>query len=193
MKKITLDAQTKLIIIIVLVLLVGVGYYFLVYKAMNDAENTAKADIKAMQQEIDAENAKVANIKARKDEIEKGKALKGVVQVADNSNAESAFISRILKKNTTKFSNSFGKEKADGAYIRRPVKVNYTSPDYTHARAALNGIIDSDFRNIITDITMEAKDEDTGLSGTDEVNCSFTVTFIESVKDTTAETTATAA
>ena len=192
MKKITLDAQTKLLIIIVLVLLVGVGYYFLVYKAMNDAESAARADIQLMQQEIDAENAKVANIKVRKDEIEAGKKLKGTVQVANNSNAESAFISRVLKKNTVKFSNSFNNEKSDSTYVRREVNVSYTAPDYTHARAALNEIIDGDFRNIVTGMTIEAKG-DNGFSGTGEVSCTFTVTFIESVKDTTAETTATAA
>lgn len=185
MKLNKLSAQAKLIIIAVLVILIGVGYYFLVFKAYNTKEEKVKQEISSMQAQIDAENTKIAGINKRKAAIEEGKTLGSIVWPADNSNAELAFLSGLLKQNTTTYSTNFGGAPQGDTYVRRSVSVNYTSPSYAQARAVIDEIASSGFRNIITNVSLTSGGKEGFNDENSDVSCSFTVTFIESVKDTT--------
>lgn len=184
MKLNKLSAQAKLIIIAVLIILIGVGYYFLVFKAYNTKEEKIKSDITAMQGKIDAENTKIAGINKRKKDIEQGKALGSIVFPADNSNTEAAFLSSVIKRNATTGSYSIGGAQKSETYVRRNVSVSCVSPSDAQARAVLDEISSSGLRNIITNVSMTASGKN-GFSSDGDVSCSFTVTFIESVKDTT--------
>ena len=185
MKLSKMSAQTKLIIVAVLVLAIGLGYFFLVYKGYNDKEEELKKEIQTMQGQIDAENNKVASINKRKTAIEEGKALGSIVWPADNSNAEAAFLSSVIKRNSTTGSYSIGGGQQGDTYVRRNVTISYVSPSYAQSRAVIDEIASSGFRNIITNVSLTSGGKEGFNDENSDVSCSFTVTFIESVKDTT--------
>ncbi len=177
-----LSAQTKVLIGLVAALAAFFAYYFLVYQTFNKLEASFNAAISELHTQIDAEQVKIDSINVRKAAIEEGKKLNSAVEPFDNNSTESAVLSGFLKNHTLTFSISFGNASSDDVYARRPVTVNFTAANLREARAAIDSIADCRFRNIITDMKLNALQADGGLSGPGTVTCSFTVTFLESVK-----------
>ena len=182
-RKKELDAQSKLLIAVAAVLLIGVSYYLFVYKALNEREARANAAISEVEAAVEAERLKVAGINARKEEIEKGKKLGSTVEPDNNSNAEWAMISEMLKRNSTTFALSFSDGIADGDYVRRAVQIGYSAPSYKTSRAVLDDLSDCIYRNMIKNLTISANPEDGGLSGYGPVDGSFSIVFIESAEN----------
>jgi len=176
-----LSAQAKLLIVVLIALAAILAYYFLVYVNFNRQELELRTQIGQLNDEIAVEQAKIDSINARKKAIEEGKKLGSAVEPYDNSNTEWAVLSGFLKKYTTTFSLSFGKPAEADVYARRSVNVNFVAEDLEHARAAIDSIADSKYRNIITKLTFNAQPADKGINGVGPVSCSFTVTFLESM------------
>lgn len=183
-----LDAQTKLVLIIALIIAAAAAFYLLGYKPLKEQEARLRSEIAETEQKAETEQAKIAGINKRKEEIADGMVSGSAVEVFDNSNAEWAFVSEIMKRYATSYALSFGEAKSDdGVYVRRGMQISYTAADYTTAKQIIAELAASPYRNIISDIKLTSTGSDagadfTGFNADNPVQGNISITFFETMK-----------
>lgn len=189
-----IDAQTKLVLIIALVIAAAASFYFLGYKPLKEQEAQLRSEISETEKKIETEQKKISGINKRKEEIADGRTSGSAVEVYDNSNAEWAAVSEVMKRYATSYSLSFGSSKSDdGVYVRRGMNISFTAADYTTAKQIIAELAASRYRNIISDIKLTSTGSKgsagfAGFNADNPVQGSVSITFFETVngaEDTT--------
>lgn len=186
--------QTKLLLILVLIIGAVSAFYLLGYKPLQEQQQQLRAQISEAEQQIETEQTKIAGINKRKEEIEDGKLSGSAVEVYDSSNGEWAAVSEVMKRYATSYSLSFGEPQCDdGIYVRRSMTVTFTAADYTTAKQILAELAASRYRNLIRNIklTSTGSMSDAGFTGfnaDNPVQGSANIVFFETVKGSTNTT-----
>lgn len=144
----------KVLILILIVVLLGLGYYFFVDQPVRSELESCAAEKIALQTELDAVTAKLTVIKKMRTELENIE-HQGDVSVMRSYNASKEEIRRLndVLAQATQYSIAFANVTKDGDQIRRNFSLQFTAPDYDTVSKIISDLSDSEIRCLVADIT----------------------------------------
>ena len=142
--------REKVILLILILFLIGFGYYQFVDKPVRESLATAAAEKSALDSELSAVNAKIATLQRMQAEIEDITAGGNNSYMAsyNNSKAELKLLNDVLKA-ATQYSISFANVTRRGDQIRRDFSLQFTAPDYDSMRSIIQSLTGVEYRCLI--------------------------------------------
>ena len=146
--------REKIILLILVLFLIGFGYYQFIDKPVRESIAKAEAESANLQMEITAVNAKIAALQRMQDEIDDINASGATTYMAsyNNSKAELKLLNDILSS-TTQYSITFSNVTRDGDQIRRAFSLQFTAPDYDTMRRIILELTSVEYRCLIGNLT----------------------------------------
>ena len=145
-------AEKALIIILILVLL-GLAYYYFGDRTVRDAIASAQSEESMLQTEIDTVEQRLLYLQSKQnamDQLEEEGNLTWMNSY-NNSKAEVAFLNDILA-DTTNYAISFSDVTRNGDQIRRRFTLQYTTKNYKEAQEIMEKLCNAENRCIVGDV-----------------------------------------
>ncbi|MCR5469137.1 MAG: hypothetical protein K6F37_09265 [Lachnospiraceae bacterium] len=180
------NTREKVLILILVVILLALGYYWLVDSPVRTGIYEAKTEKEALEVELNAVNKKIDGLKHMQEELDDlgttGRA--GYMASYNNSKAELAALNNILS-NTDEYVISFAELTREGELVRRAFSIQFTTSGYTAAKKTITELENSEYRCRIGDLNCVAEtsnDENTDLKHwTGKITVTATATFYETM------------
>lgn len=176
--------------ILLTLILVGVIYYFAIYKVTEEELSNLDTEINNTSGEVSAAEARMVMLEEMAAEIEEGKQSGSMVCDYDNAKAELEFLSSVISP-ATDYNFSFEEPiSEDGVYVRRNVSISFSCNGYSDAKQIVNDIVTSPYRTIFKDVTFtpinkknNVKTDELVLSDDCEVSVVANLVFIETCQN----------
>ena len=147
------NREIAVILLLTLILLVLVFYRF-VYAPLQEQLEYYEAETAALDTQIQLEQVRSAKIRQMRELIETGlKEYPGEVKTYDNVKTEIEELNGILSA-AKSFEVSFQQPTANGNAVRRRVDINFVASSYASARTIILRLHDSEYRCMITTLSM---------------------------------------
>lgn len=147
------NREIAVILLLTLILLVLVFYRF-VYAPLQEQLEYYEAQTAELDTRIQLEQARSAKIRQMRELIETGlKEYPGEVKTYDNVKTEIEELNGILSA-AKSFDVSFQQPTANGNAVRRRVDINFVASSYANARTIIRRLHDSEYRCMITTLSM---------------------------------------
>ena len=175
--------REKVILLILVLFLLGFGYYQFIDKPVRESIAKAEAETANLQMEITAVNAKIATLQRMQDEIDDINASGANTYMAsyNNSKAELKLLNDILSA-TTQYAISFANVTRDGDQIRRAFSLQFTAPDYDSMRRIILELTSVEYRCLIGNLNCSLnKQRYRDITEYGSLSVSMTATFYETM------------
>ncbi len=147
------NREIAIILLLTLVLLVLVYYRFF-YTPMQDRLDYLENETATVDTQIQVEQGRARKIQEMLEQIEIGiKEYPGEVMTYDNVKSEIDVLNGILNS-AKSFEVTFQQPTANGNNVRRRVNINFVARNYASARAIIRQLHDSEYRCMITTLSM---------------------------------------
>ena len=147
------NREIAVILLLTLILLVLVFYRF-IYAPIQEQLEYYEAETAALDTQIQLEQVRSAKIRQMRELIETGlKEYPGEVKTYDNVKTEIEELNGILSA-AKSFEVSFQQPTANGNAVRRRVDINFVASSYASARTIILRLHDSEYRCMITTLSM---------------------------------------
>lgn len=177
--------REKVMILILAILLIGVGYYFLVVKQTVEIRERNAAQLAEVQMQIDAQTAVLASNRSMEAQLEAlgNRTELSVVASYDNVGNEVNALNAIMAK-TTSYNLSFGQPELSNNLVRRTVSMSFTTGTVDEAMNLVMELQDCPYRCEITDFSLSASLQADG--SVKSVTTTAKVTFFETMEGATS-------
>ena len=147
------NREIAIILLLTLVLLVLVYYRFF-YTPMQERLDYLENETATVDTQIQVEQGRARKIQEMLEQIEIGiKEYPGEVMTYDNVKSEIDVLNGILNS-AKSFEVTFQQPTANGNNVRRRVNINFVARNYASARAIIRQLHDSEYRCMITTLSM---------------------------------------
>jgi len=147
------NREIAIILLLTLVLLVLVYYRFF-YIPMQERLDYLENETATVDTQIQVEQGRARRIQEMLEQIEIGiKDYPGEVMTYDNVKSEIDVLNGILNS-AKSFEVTFQQPTANGNNVRRRVNINFVARNYASARAIIRQLHDSEYRCLITTLSM---------------------------------------
>ncbi len=185
LQKYILSKTQKILLLVLVIVLIGVGYTVLFYLPIQ--ERIEAADTSDLEAEIQTEQMKAKRIKEMKAEIDENKASnQPIVPSYNQFRTEIEEINRIFA-NAYNFTFQYSEPQVDGMQIRRAMNISFETENYDKAVAMIHEVLNGPYRCIIEDIGIQDREQlpDGVVSdiSRDRVSVSFQLTYFETRYD----------
>ena len=172
----TRESITILVLVIIVML---ICYFRLFLKPVNNAIETAKYEQQALEVERDAAIQRVQNLQSMEANLAdiQGDSSAAIMGSYNNSKEEIKIINDALE-GVTSYDLSFEDVTRDGDLIRRSFDLRFNAESYDTAENVLRKIASSQYRCLISDISINSKASNVKTS---TVSVSVTATFYETM------------
>ena len=140
------------VILLLVAVIIGYLYYYVVYQYFED--EVAKYDAAELEEQIGLEQAKAVRLKKMQEELEKGTLSTSTLGVYNNQSEEILALSEILEGKVTNISISWGDPVLDGAIVRRDVTISFDTGSFEEAGDIIKEIADCEYTLLIVDMAM---------------------------------------
>jgi len=143
----------KALIIILIIVLVGLAYYYFVDRTVRDSIASAKSEEEMLQTEIDAVEQRLLYLQNKQNSMDQLEADGNLswMNSYNNSKAEVAFLNDILG-NTANYAISFSDVTRTGDQIRRMFTLQYTTKNYKEAQDIMEKLCNGENRCLVGDV-----------------------------------------
>lgn len=166
--------REKLTMSILLIIVLGLAYYFLVFSPINSAISNANSQISTLETEKLIINNKISNLEKMEAELDEilsdqtASTMPSYNAVRD----ELAILNELLKSSYS-YSINVANVTRDGDQIRRDIAIQFTSKDFETTKYIVENLADCAYRTLISTIQLSNSKEG--------VTCSLLVTFYETM------------
>lgn len=176
--------KEKILIGILILIILGLGYYKFVDMNVRDGLAAAKDSIETNQAELEISTAMLQKLQSMDKELTSYEAG-GITYLASYNNIkeEIAFLDSILK-DTVSYRLNLSDPVLNGDLIRRNISIQFVATGYEQARSIVNQFSTSQLRNIIQDISYSGGGSYNGVT---TASVTMTVTFYETIVDGTPD------
>lgn len=177
--------REKTLMLILVILLLATGYYWVVAMPVQDRITAANAADASAQDEIMVESVRAKQLRTMQEELESAKSNgeQKVSSIPDYDNLENVMIQldAILTPAST-YTLNFSDVGISDQLVNRPISMTFTCANYQAARGIIDSLYNCVYRCTLDNISMSAIVQD--RSGTpdlnqDGVSVSLLVTFYE--------------
>lgn len=178
------STREKVLILILVVLLIGACYYFLVVKNVADTMAANEAALSETNLQIDRQTALAAARSRMEQELEKLGPEQNLPEVAvyDNIRNELDELNALLSGVIT-YDLKFGQPVLKDSLVRRPVTVSFTVRSYRDALDVVAALGHGSYRCEVTDFALTGKLLADG--SVDNVSATLNVTYFETTNGAT--------
>ncbi len=144
----------KILIVGLIIILLGLGYYRFIYLESENAIRSAKSEEEMIQQELDSAEEKLTYLQSMQSSMDELKESGNLSWMGsyNNSPSELKFLNDILS-DTKSYSISFADVSRSGDQIRRSFTLQYTTADYEEAQEIMKGLSKGEIRCLIGDVS----------------------------------------
>ena len=176
--------KENIILIVLAVIVIAIGYYYLVHKPVRSAIEAAEAEIEELTVENEIIEGRIAQLERMSAETADPSALRlGYMASYNNSEAELRLLNDILK-DTLEYTVSFSGVSRSGDLVRRSFTLHFRAEDYQSMKAVLEQLTDGEYRCLIGDLRCSEKGSD---QYPDAVTADASATFYETMAGGTAD------
>ena len=172
-----LTKREKILLLVLAVMVIGLGYFRLIFEPVNDQISQYRMDTEGEQCEILSNTIKLAQMRSMEKKIAEVKAdgTEKAIPTYDNSVVLMRELYRILAT-TNEYSLDFSAQTVqDGYIIRRPISMTFYTDSYEQARGVVDALSGSDNLNQISDLSIS---ENRGKNK-DQVQTDLLITYFE--------------
>lgn len=143
----------KALIIVLIVVLLGLAYYYFVDRTIRDSIASAQSEEQMLQTEIDALEQRLMYLQSKQNSMDKLQEEGNLswMNSYNNSKAEVAFLNDILA-DTINYAVSFSDVTRNGDQIRRRFTLQYTTKNYKQAQEIMEKLCNSENRCLVGDV-----------------------------------------
>ena len=180
MKKSKLSLRETIMLLFLVVLLIGVGYYTLFYTPLQNEMASIAAQSSDCDTQITTAMAKVAKMNAMQEELDEifSRPADQITEIApyDNKQVVLNQLYGILGR-TTDYTLTFTDPQVqkDGT-VRRNISMSFRCESYENAKEVIRDLTDSHWRCLVSNLAIDCEDGDMMKYG---VSVSCTITFFE--------------
>ena len=164
----------KLILLALVLILMGLGYYQFVDQPIRRGIEEAHAERDNLQLELDAINRRISDYRRREEELIEAKEIRQEMPSYNQSEAELQILNGILTS-ANQYALAFDKITLDGNQIRRNFQISFTAPNFETAKGIFSRLSASRIRCLVGDIECSGINVEDG----DTVNVKAGGTFYE--------------
>ena len=180
MKKGNLTVREYILVAVLLILLLGVGYYMLYYTPLQNELQSIEIETSQVRSEIDIASAKCESMSRMQSELDEifsnGKDKVTEIAPYDNAKVVMSELNGILSQSLNyKLSFADPVIEADGT-VRRTVGMNFSCNGYDSAKRIINNLCNSRWRCLMKNISVNGDEDIVG----NQVTCNATIVFFES-------------
>lgn len=146
--------REKVILLILILFLIGFGYYQFIDQPIRQSLSKAEAETAALETELAGVNAKIATLQRMQDEIDDitANGRSSYMASYNNSKAELKLLNDVLSE-ATQYSIAFSNVTRSGDQIRRDFSLQFTAPDYETMRRIIYNLTGVEFRCLIGNLS----------------------------------------
>ena len=151
-----LTKREKILLLVLAVMVIGLGYFRLIFEPVNDQISQYRMDTEGEQCEILSNTIKLAQMRSMEKKIAEVKVdgTEKAIPTYDNSVVLMRELYRILDA-TQEYSLDFSSPvEQDGYVVMRPVSMTFKTGTYQQARAIIDQLCDSGNINQISDLSI---------------------------------------
>ena len=177
--------REKVLLLVLALILIALCYYQFIYKYVNNAVEANNMQIEDLEIGVSTAEAQLQayqQTEARLASIQEADIV-GSMPSYNNSDKEITLLNDIFAK-ATEYDVSFGELTREGNLIRRPFSVSFKTDSYTAARTIISNLCNSEYRCIITDMTMKSAED---KKGNTVITVRATAAFYETLVDGQAD------
>ena len=171
-----LSKREQVLLVFLLLILIGLGWYKLIYEPVNNQIANMKSKTDSDQTQIAINSPKVAKKKKMEAELVELRQKGDVVKIPSYDN-EQALLSKLnaVLKDTQDYTLAYGGGEYvnDGIYFRT-VSIDYTCETYEAARSIVDRLSEETYINQLTDVSYK-----TIANGTGSTGVSLSISFFE--------------
>lgn len=184
MNLLTRDFTTveKLILLVLIVFLMGLGYYQFIDQPIRNGIKEAHVERDALQLELDAINIRISDYRNREEELREAKELRQEMPSYNQSEQELHILNDILTL-SNRYALAFDKITLDKNQIRRGFQFSFTAPDFETARGIFSRLSASRVRCLIGDVECDGAETEEGRIVNVRANGTFYETKVGAVVD----------
>jgi len=176
----TFTAREKALLLILIILLLGVAYYFAVQIPVSERILTANTTESAAKDEISVETVKATKMKKMQEVIDNADANSSKAEIPAYDNLEKVMLQLdAILGTTTDYNLTFEQLSKGDNLIYRPINMSFTCPNYSAAKTVLENLNNCKYRCMLDNISVGTTVSSNNDIFTNEVEVSLTVTFIE--------------
>ena len=184
MKNSKISSREVSMIVILVILLLGAGYYLFFYTPYQADMLALDTEIQTADAEIQTVHEKIEKEAAMKADLEKAKEMTGghMTQIAPYDNKEIVFnmLYGILARSEDYSLNFDDPEINDDGTVRRKVTLNFSCVNYSLAKSVVRELTDFRWRCLVNSVSISG-DTDIGMMDS-AVDVAVEMTFFESTK-----------
>jgi len=184
MRLLTRDFTTaeKLILLVLILFLMGLGYYHFIDQPIRRGIEEAHAERDALQLDLDAVNVLISDYKNREEELREAMELRQEMPSYNQSETELQILNGILTL-SNQYTLAFDKITLEGNQIRRGFQFSFTAPNFETAKGIFARLSGSRVRCLIGDIECSGLDIEDGSIVNVKANGTFYETKVGAVVD----------
>ena len=170
----------KLILLVLIVFLLGLGYYEFVDKPVREAIASSELDLQLYDSQITTLQARLAQLTKVQNNLNALRASGETYMASyNNSKEEVAFLNDVLAE-TLQYTISFSNIQRNGNLIRRQFTLQYRIKGYSEAEEITQRILEGPYRCIVGNISCTVSDNDVVVV---TENATFYETMVGGVAD----------
>lgn len=175
-----LSKREQFMVLILVVLLIGVGYYMGFYQPHQQALANIQSQTAEVETQISAASSSIARMNMMQQELDEimARPKSEITEIAPFDNKEVVLnqLNSILQA-SLQYSLNFAEPsiEADGT-VRRNVSMSFSCPDYSSAKAIIKALTESHWRCLVSNLSLSGG----GNIMDGEVSVNATITFFES-------------
>ena len=182
------NAKEKVLIVILILIILGFGYYRFVDQPVRKNIEKANAEYSTLQRELTEVRVKINELQRMQDEIDEitSGSQDSYMPSYNNSKEELALLNDILSS-ATQYSVSFNNITRYKDQIRRSFSLSFTAPDYETMKEIIAQLTSVDYRCLIGDLSCSISTIKDKEGTRYSLSVSATATFYETMVGGTAD------
>lgn len=178
----TFTTREKILLLILVIMLLGVAYYFAIQIPVSDRILTAQNAEATATDEMSVETVKATKMKKMQAVIDgaDSNSSKAEIPVYDNLEKVMLQLDAILGT-TIDYSLTFDQISKGDSLVYRPINMSFTCPNYSAAKSVLANLNNCKYRCMLDNISVATTTSLSPDISNGEVMVSLTVTFIEKI------------
>ncbi|MBQ9522111.1 MAG: hypothetical protein IJR72_06020 [Oscillospiraceae bacterium] len=184
MRLLTRDFTTveKLILLVLVLFLMGLGYYYFIDQPIRRGIEEAHAERDALQLKLNDINIRISDYQNMAEELRQARELRQAMPSYNQSETELHILNDILTV-SDKYALAFDKITLERNQIRRGFQFSFTAPDFETAKGIFTRLSASRVRCLIGDVECSGVDKESGRIVSFKANGTFYETKVDAVLD----------
>jgi len=176
----TFTNREKTLLLILVIMLLGVAYYYAIYIPVSERIQTAQTTESAASDQITMETVKATKMKKMQGVIDAADENTSKAEIPPYDNLEKVMLQLdAILGSTTNYNLTFDQLTQSDNLMYRPIKMTFTCPNYAAAKTVLTNLNNCQYRCMLDDISVGTTSNESHDISNNEVSINLTVTFIE--------------